>query len=72
MGFLLKMVASLVSLATTLLLLTESARRGLLILTTVLGVLKIIVFVAFLALLAIICYLVFRSANYTRTASSAT
>lgn len=72
MGFLLKLVASLVSLATTLLLLFESGRRGLLILTTVLGLLKIIVFVAFLALLAIICYLVFRSANSSSPASSAT
>jgi hypothetical protein len=72
MGVLLKLVASFVSLATTLLLLAESARRGLLILTTVLGVLKILVFVGFLALLAIICYLVFRSANSSRAASSAT
>ncbi len=63
MGFVLKMIASLVSLATTMLLLAESARRGLLILTTVLGLLKIIVFVTFLALLSIICYLLFRSAQ---------
>lgn len=72
MSFLLKLVASLVSLATTLLLLFESARRGLLIFTTVLGLLKIIVFVAFLALLAIICYLLFRSANARRATPQAT
>lgn len=69
MGFLLKIIASLVSLATTMLLLAESARRGLLILTTVLGVLKIAVFVVFLALLSIICYLLFRSAQPKPAAS---
>ncbi|MBI1762468.1 MAG: hypothetical protein HYR56_13630 [Acidobacteria bacterium] len=71
MGFLFKLVASLVSLATTLLLVFESARRGLLILTTVLGILKIIVFVAFVALLAIICYLLLRSANSSPATSRA-
>lgn len=69
MGFVLKLVASLVSLATTLLLLAESARRGLLVLTTIFGVLKIIVFVMFLALLIFICYLLFRSANSQPTTS---
>jgi hypothetical protein len=71
MGFLLKLVASFLSLATTLLLLAESARRGLFILTTVLGVLKMIVFICFLALLAIICYLVLRSANAKRATPQA-
>lgn len=66
MTFLLKMLASLVSLATTILLLFESARRGLLILTTVLGIFKIIIFVAFLGLLAVICYLVYKSIRTSR------
>lgn len=69
MGFLVKLIASLASLATTLLLLFESARRGFLILTTVLGVLKIIVFIAFLALISIICYLLIRATN-TRPATA--
>jgi hypothetical protein len=63
MAFLLKILATLASLATTGLLLFESARRGLLILTTVLGLLKIIIFLVFLGLLAVICYLVFKSAR---------
>lgn len=63
MAFLLKLLASLASLATTMLLLFESARRGLLVLTTVLGLLKILIFVVFLGVLAVICYLVFKSAR---------
>ena len=45
MAFLFKLLAMLISFASTTLLLFESARRGLLVLSTVLGVLKIIVFV---------------------------
>lgn len=63
MAFLFKLLAMLISFASTTLLLFESARRGLLVLSTVLGVLKIIVFVAFLALLAVIAYLLFKSAR---------
>ena len=63
MAFLLKLLASLASLATTILLLFESARRGLLILSTVLGLLKMLIFVLFLGLVAVIAYLVFKSAR---------
>lgn len=43
--------------ATTLLLVVESARRGLIVFWTVLGILKIIVFIVFLTLLLVIIYL---------------
>ena len=64
MTLIIKLLAMLLSLATTSLLLFESARRGLLVLTTILGLLKIIIFSVFLILLVAIGYLIFRS---TRT-----
>jgi hypothetical protein len=67
MTLIFKLLAMLLSLATTSLLLFESARRGLLILTTVLGLLKIIIFVSFLALLVIVGYLIFRPAKAKQT-----
>ncbi len=66
MAFLFKLLATLASLATTVLLLFESVRRGLLVLTTVLGVLKLIIFIVFLGLAVVICYLIFRSGQPNR------
>lgn len=63
MTLIFKLLAMLLSLVTTSLLLFESARRGLLVISTVLGLLKFIIFVSFLALLALVGYLIFRSAR---------
>ncbi len=68
MFFLFKILTTLASIATTVLLLTESARRGMIVLTTVLGLLKISIFIAFLGILATICYLLLRSPEAKRTA----
>jgi hypothetical protein len=51
MTLIIKLLAMLLSFATTALLLFESARRGLLVLSTVLGILKAIIFFSFLTLL---------------------
>ena len=61
MTLIIKLLGMLFSLATTALLLFESARRGLLILSTVLGLLKVIIFSAFLLLLLFIGYLLYKS-----------
>jgi hypothetical protein len=71
MAFLLKLLATLTSFVTTILLLFESARRGLLILSTVLGLLKIIIFIVFLGVLAVIGYLIFKSASPNRATDPA-
>ncbi len=63
MTLLLKLIATLVSFATTVLLLSESWRRGLLALAAVLGLLKLIIYGVFLALLAVIGYLLIKSAR---------
>ena len=63
MTLIFKLLAMLLSLVTTSLLLFESAQRGLLVLTTVLGLLKIIIFSAFLLLLVLVGYLLYRSSK---------
>ena len=68
MTLIIKLLAMLFSFATTSLLLFESARRGLLVLSTVLGLLKIIIFVSFLSLLVIAGYLIFNSARSRQSA----
>ncbi len=68
MTLIIKLLAMLLSFATTSLLLFESARRGLLVLSTVLGLLKIIIFVSFLSLLVIAGYLIFKSARTRQNA----
>ncbi len=70
MFFLFKILTTLTSIATTVLLLTESAQRGMIVLTTVLGLLKIIIFIAFLGVLAVICYLLLRSPEAKRATSA--
>lgn len=71
MAFILKILATLVSLATTTLLLFESARRGLLLLSTVLGIIKIAIFVAFAGLVILVAYLVLKSPATGKINSSA-
>lgn len=68
MTLIFKLLAMLLSLVTTSLLLFESARRGLLALTAVLGLLKAIIFFAFLALLVVIAYLIIKSARARQSA----
>ena len=61
MTLIIKLLGMLLSLATTSLLLFESARRGLLILSTLLGLLKFVIFSTFLLLLVFIVYLLYKS-----------
>ena len=63
MTLMFKLVAMLMTLATTLLLVFESTRRGLIIFWTIIGILKVIVFVAFLTLLLVIIYLLLTSST---------
>jgi hypothetical protein len=67
MTLIFKLLAMLLSFATTSLLLFESVRRGLLVFSTVLGLLKVIIFFTFLALLVIVGYLIFKSAGARQT-----
>ncbi len=57
-----KLIATIASIVTTLLLVTESVRRGLMVATTIFGLVKIIVFVLFLSVLAVILYLLLKDA----------
>lgn len=57
MATIFKLVAVLTTLATTGLLAFESARRGALVVGTVLGIVKIVVFTIFGILLVVIAYL---------------
>jgi hypothetical protein len=61
MGLIFKLIAVLTALATTLLVAFESGRRGLIIISTILGVIKLIVLLAFFTLLALIIYLLLTS-----------
>lgn len=63
MTLIFKLLAMLLSLATTSLLLFESVRRGLLVFSTVLGLLKVVIFSTFLILLVLIGYLIFKSTS---------
>ncbi len=55
-----KLIATIASIATTALLVTESVRRGLIVATTIFGLVKIIVIFLFLAVLAVILYLLLK------------
>ena len=57
MGFIFKLIASISTLAMTSLLAFESARRGVLIFGTILGVIKILIVSVFVLLLIVIVYL---------------
>ena len=56
MGTIFKLLTMLTTMAATMLLAFESARRSAFIFWTILGVLKIIVFLVFCALLIVIIY----------------
>lgn len=61
MAFILKILAILTSLATTVLLTVVSLRSGLFLVATIFGLVKIIVIVLFAALLLLIFYLLLSS-----------
>jgi hypothetical protein len=61
MALILKILALLTSLVTTVFLVVEGVRNGLLIVSTILGLLKIIIVLAFGALLVYIFYLLLLS-----------
>jgi hypothetical protein len=65
-----KLIATLASIATTALLVTESVRRGLIVATTIFGIVKIIVIFLFFAVLAVILYLLLKDAFRARSAES--
>ena len=60
--WLFKLLAVLTSMVTTVLLAAESLRRGLLIASTIFGIVKIIVIFLFFAVLAVILYLLLKDA----------
>ncbi len=55
-----KLVATVASIVTTLLLAAESLRRGLIVASTIFGIVKIIVMFLFFAVLAVILYLLLK------------
>ncbi|HMV51375.1 MAG TPA: hypothetical protein PLD20_34785 [Blastocatellia bacterium] len=61
-AWLFKLLAVLTSMVTTVLLVAESLRRGLLIASTIFGVVKIIVIFLFFAVLTVILYLLLKDA----------
>ena len=63
-----KLLAVLTSMVTTALLVAESVRRGLLIASTIFGVVKIIIIFLFFAILAVILYLLLKDAFRSQSA----
>lgn len=61
-----KLIATIASIATTALLVAESVRRGLIVATTIFGIVKIIVIFLFLAVLAVILYLLLKDSFRTK------
>ena len=55
-----KLVATVASIVTTVLLAAESLRAGLIVATTIFGILKIIVIFLFFAVLTVILYLLLK------------
>ena len=65
MTAILKILAMLTSLATTILVIVASVRQGLIIAWTIFGIVKIIVVVLFVALLLLILYLLLTTKRTT-------
>jgi hypothetical protein len=61
MALILKLIGLVASVLTTIFLIVEGVRGGLLIISTIFGIVKIIVILTFLALLLIIFYLLLTS-----------
>jgi hypothetical protein len=66
-AWILKVLAILTSMVTTALLAAESVRRGLLIASTIFGIVKVIVIFLFFAILAVILYLLLKDVFRKRT-----
>lgn len=64
-----KLVATVASIVTTALLAAESLRRGLIVATTIFGLIKIIVIFLFFAVLAVILYLLLKDSFRAKPAS---
>lgn len=64
MGTIIRILALASSIATSGYLLSESLRRGMIVVATILGILKIIIFLTFTALLVFILYLIFTKDRY--------
>jgi membrane protein implicated in regulation of membrane protease activity len=62
-----KILAILTSMVTTALLVAESLRRGLLIASTIFGIVKVVVIFLFFAILAVILYLLLKDAFRNRS-----
>ena len=67
-AWILKLIATIASIATTALLVTESVRRGLIVATTIFGIIKVIVIFLFLAILAVILYLLLKDSFRSKSA----
>ena len=67
-AWILKLIATIASITTTALLVTESVRRGLIVATTIFGIIKIIVIFLFLAILAVILYLLLKDSFRSKSA----
>jgi hypothetical protein len=63
-----KMLAILTSMVTTALLVAESLRRGLLIASTIFGIVKVIIIFLFFGVLAVILYLLLKDAFRNQSA----
>jgi len=61
MGIIFKLIAVLTTLVTTVLLVFESVKGGMLVLWSILAVVKVIVLVAFCALLGLMLYVLLTS-----------
>ena len=70
MGFLIKILASILSIVTAGWAFAESARRGLLIVSSIFAALKIIAFIVFLSLVALVIYLLLKDRNQTTSESA--
>jgi len=63
-----KLLALVTSIVSTVLLTVESVRRGLIIASTIFGIIKIVVIVLFFIVLAVILYLLLKDAFRTGAA----
>jgi len=61
MGLIFKLIGILTTIATTVVVIAKSAEHGLVLFSTLLGLIRILIFLAFCGLLAYIAYLLIRS-----------
>jgi hypothetical protein len=61
MGLIFKLIGILTTIATTVVVIGKSAEHGLILFSTLIGLIRILIFLAFCGLLAYIAYLLIRS-----------